>query len=181
MSKSALAKELATMNREQLSTLLLELYDARKDAKEYLEFYLNPDITKHLDKAHKQIDKELTRISHNTVRARATKLKESIKHIESFSPGIDVVLDLKVYALHHTLKTCLGRYVLTPIINFMARLVSEIIIEADREEMGIRYLPEVDKVFEWLRITNYYADREMVISLKDARDTALATVQSTLH
>ena len=32
-----------SMQKEELIGMVLEMYDARKEAKEYLEFYVNPD------------------------------------------------------------------------------------------------------------------------------------------
>ena len=43
MSKAKLKKYLQTLSKEQVIEVMLELYDARKEAKEYLEFYLTPD------------------------------------------------------------------------------------------------------------------------------------------
>lgn len=43
MSKAQLKKHLSTLTKEQVIEVILKLYDARKEAKEYLEFYLNPD------------------------------------------------------------------------------------------------------------------------------------------
>ena len=42
MSKAQLKKHLAALTKEQIIEVILELYDARKEAKEYQEFYLNP-------------------------------------------------------------------------------------------------------------------------------------------
>ena len=38
MSKAKLKKYLQTLSKEQVIEVMLELYDARKEAKEYLEF-----------------------------------------------------------------------------------------------------------------------------------------------
>lgn len=57
MSKAKLKKTLAQMPAEQLVELVLELYDARKEAKEYLEFWLEPDTPKALEKAKKKVER----------------------------------------------------------------------------------------------------------------------------
>lgn len=49
MSKSKLKKTLKTMGREELVEMICELYDARKEAREYLEYWLDPDIDKLVD------------------------------------------------------------------------------------------------------------------------------------
>lgn len=43
MSKVALKKYLNTLQKGEIIEMVLDLYDARKKAKEYLEYYLNPD------------------------------------------------------------------------------------------------------------------------------------------
>ena len=45
MSKIQLKKELQTMEAPQLREMILEAYSARKEIKEYFEFFLNPDDT----------------------------------------------------------------------------------------------------------------------------------------
>lgn len=44
MSKAKLKKHLLSLTKEQITDIVLELYDARKEAKDYLEFYLLPQI-----------------------------------------------------------------------------------------------------------------------------------------
>ncbi len=43
MSRTQLKKHLTALTKKQIIEVMLELYDARKEAKEYLEFYLNPN------------------------------------------------------------------------------------------------------------------------------------------
>ena len=43
MSKVALKKYLNTLQKGEIVEMVLDLYDARKEAKEYLEYFLNPD------------------------------------------------------------------------------------------------------------------------------------------
>ena len=58
MSKAKLKKYLQTLSKEQIIEVMLELYDARKEAKEYLEFYLTPDSNAELEKCKKAIRQE---------------------------------------------------------------------------------------------------------------------------
>lgn len=41
MSKIALKKYLGTLEKSEVIDVVLDLYDARKEAKEYLEYFLN--------------------------------------------------------------------------------------------------------------------------------------------
>ena len=58
MSKAKLKKYLQTLSKEQVIKVMLELYDARKEAKDYLEFYLTPDSNAELEKCKKAIRQE---------------------------------------------------------------------------------------------------------------------------
>ena len=55
MSKAKLKKYLQTLPQEHLVQVILDLYDARKEAKEYLEFFMDPDPKTALEKAKKEI------------------------------------------------------------------------------------------------------------------------------
>lgn len=57
MSKAALKKALKEIDRDGLAEIICEMYDARPEAKEYLEFWINPDVDKELDKYKQKIFK----------------------------------------------------------------------------------------------------------------------------
>ena len=93
MSKAQLKKQLKTLEKDEIIEMVMELYDARKEAKEYLEFYLNPNEKSKLDEYKKIIENEFypsrgepkTRFS---VCRKAIndfmKLKPAPEHIASF-------------------------------------------------------------------------------------------------
>ena len=97
MSKATVMKTLMAMPQEEIIGMVLEMYDARKEAKEYLEFFANPDETGKLEEYKKIITEEFypaksrrepkTRFS---VCRKAVsdykKLKRQNKHIENMSP-----------------------------------------------------------------------------------------------
>ena len=43
MSKAQLKKALASMDAREIAEMVCELYDTRPEAKEYLEYWLNPN------------------------------------------------------------------------------------------------------------------------------------------
>lgn len=53
MSKATVKKLLTSMPKEDLIRMVLEMYDARKEAKEYLEFYVHPDEDRKLEEYKK--------------------------------------------------------------------------------------------------------------------------------
>lgn len=61
MSKAKLRRFLLAHTKEQVIDIMLELYDAKKEAKEYLEFYLSPNYDAELEKCKKLIRNEFSR------------------------------------------------------------------------------------------------------------------------
>ncbi len=55
MSKAKLKKELLSQSKEQIVDIMLQLYDASKEAKAWLEFYLEPNCDAELEKYKKAI------------------------------------------------------------------------------------------------------------------------------
>ncbi len=58
MSKAKLKKALAALDKDELVTMVTELYDARKEAKEYLEYWLDPDAGKELERVEKLVERQ---------------------------------------------------------------------------------------------------------------------------
>ncbi|MBD5181262.1 hypothetical protein HDR69_03575 [bacterium] len=58
MSKAKLKKALAALDKEEIITMVTELYDARKEAKEYLEYWIDPDAGKELERVEKLVDRQ---------------------------------------------------------------------------------------------------------------------------
>lgn len=85
MSKAALKKAMKGMSAEQLAEMIIELYDARKEAKDYLEYWLNPDPKKALEEAFAKIDKMFFFISSgkNRKQPTATELKKLVSDFEA--------------------------------------------------------------------------------------------------
>ena len=50
MSKLRLTKEIKQLERHQLEQMILDAYAARKEIKEYFDFFLNPDVDKLIEK-----------------------------------------------------------------------------------------------------------------------------------
>lgn len=97
MSKASLKKELKNFDAEQLRSLVLDLYSARKEVKEYLEFFLDPDVEALSEKYSKAIYKELNRVKKRALSPRWSKIRTLIKEFASFKPGEDEVIKLMNY------------------------------------------------------------------------------------
>ena len=61
MSKLLLKKEIKDLTRNQLEQMILDAYDAKKEIKEYFDFYVNPDVEKLTEKFKVAISSEFAR------------------------------------------------------------------------------------------------------------------------
>ncbi len=78
MSKIKLQKYLANFSKEEIIEIILNLYDARAEAKDYLEFFLNPNEQKRMDKVKSIIYKEFFK-TRGYPRTRITVCRKAIK------------------------------------------------------------------------------------------------------
>lgn len=104
MSKILLKKELMTMSRDEIIEIVMEMYSSRKDAKEYFEFFLNPDVDKLSDRYRERIAKEFMRNRRNCLKARISVVKRCIKEFASFNPSADYVVDLMLFTIEKGIK-----------------------------------------------------------------------------
>ena len=88
------------MDRDSLSEIICELYDARPEAKEYLEFWINPDADKELDKYRQKIFKQFF-ISGSKPRKSPVfkEIKTCIKYFTTLCIDYEKTADLMLYTL----------------------------------------------------------------------------------
>lgn len=95
MSKTTLKKQLKELTRDQLIEVMLELYDARKDAREYLEYYVNPDEKKMHEKYKGVIMKEFFP-QKGRAKGRTSVCKKAIKEFTTLHPSPRLIADLRL-------------------------------------------------------------------------------------
>lgn len=104
MSKLQLKKELVNMEKDQLVELILDAYSARKETKEYLEFFVNPDVGKLQTKYEIAVSKELNRVKRGGYcKARISHIKKLVKEFSSFQPGFEAEMDLLFYTVSYAM------------------------------------------------------------------------------
>lgn len=101
MSKASLRKELKNMSREQLEQIILDAYDARAEIKEYLEFFLNPDVDRLMKKHLEKVEKELRRYKWGSSKMRVSVIKKLVKDFEGFQPGFEHVMRMLSLTVQH--------------------------------------------------------------------------------
>lgn len=96
MSKSQLKKHLANQTKEQVIDVVLELYSARKEAKEYLDFYINPNDDAKLEEYKKIIYKEFYP-SRGEAQCRFSVCRKAISDFKKLNPSPSCIADLMLY------------------------------------------------------------------------------------
>lgn len=98
MSKAQLKKALAKMESGELAEMVCELYDARPEAKEYLEYWLNPDEQAELEKYKVKVHRLFyTPSGKQRKRPMITSLKKELKYFSSLCYDAEVVAELYLY------------------------------------------------------------------------------------
>lgn len=85
------------MTQEQTAELLLQVYEASKEAKAWLDFYIDPDIDSLLEKYKKQIH---TKCFGRNGKARRPKFRDCTKLIATFAKIVQdpyPIADLMMY------------------------------------------------------------------------------------
>lgn len=133
MSKTALKKALASMTPEQMAELVLDLYSARPEAKEYLDFFLDPDIDRLVDKTTADIVKEVNRKGRRGYcKPRITLIRGMIKKVDTLGAGKEYTIRLKLNTLHAAAQTAAsGTWFSEGYIASFCRLLGEAVREAD--------------------------------------------------
>lgn len=88
MSKPKLKKTLQTLTREELIDVILEAYTARKETRDYLEYWLEPDPKAALESAIASIERIFFRSGGQP--ARRISLGSASKIIKDFSASTPV-------------------------------------------------------------------------------------------
>ena len=97
MSKAKLKEYLLSLTKEQITDIVLELYDARKEAKDYLEFYLAPDCNTELEKCKKTIRNEFFPTRGFSDKPSFAKCRKVISDFQKLKPEPTFVADLMLF------------------------------------------------------------------------------------
>ena len=120
------------MSEDQLRELVLDLYGARKDIKEYLDFFIDPDVPALTEKYVKLIAKEINRVKRGYLAARWLHIRRYLKEYESFGPGADKVMELMIAVLNSAVNLERRYYVKPTFINGTVKLASDLLKYGDR-------------------------------------------------
>ncbi len=160
MSKIRLKKELQNMSREQLLDIILNVYDARKEAREYFEFFLNPDSDALLEKYCAMIQKEVMRAKRgNRAKFRISVIKGLIKNFQSFDSDPEYVLRLISFAFMQVMRYSRILYYSNTQDNAAAKLACAMLDYADKHLMFDRAVKDIELVLSDEHNSSTYLNR----------------------
>lgn len=174
MSKIQLKKELLGMSVQQITDMVLELYSARPEAKEYLDFFIKPDIDAKLEKARTLIKKELNRNSRGRNRARSSRIRRFIKDISSLNPGMEAVCEIMTFTIETVCATGSDQWIKETTQCAFAKLIHDTLTTADSSGLLHIFLPRLETAIQKIPTSQYHSR-----SLKQLlNDTLSDTLQS---
>ncbi len=178
MSKTALKKLLPTLSPEEKDELLLDLYSARAEAKEYLDFFIDPDIDKLLDKTTKEIAKEINRrAKHNYLKPRVSRVRALIKKVATLNPGQEYVVELMVRAIDEAAKAGSGSWFSDAHDSAFARLLTDTIMLADKAGILAPTIEKLNAIIDQMPVSVF---RNPASHFKSVLKTALYSALNTL-
>lgn len=105
MSKAQLKKALSGMTASEISEMVCELYDARPEAKEYLEFWLKPDMRSELEKYKVRIHRLFfTSSGKPRKRPTITSIKKELKYFSTLCYEPELMIELYLYLCNTDLE-----------------------------------------------------------------------------
>ncbi len=165
---------MAEMTAEQISEMVLDLYAARPEAKEYLDFFVAPDIDKRLDKARSAIRKELGRNSRGRNKSRSTKVRRYIKDISSLNPGAEAVAEIMTSAVELICEVGNDQWIKAATQAGYGRLLHDTVVYIDAAGLLGDYLPRLESAVGGMGSSPVYVrDFKRVLSdeLKDSLES----------
>lgn len=96
MSKSTIKKLLQSMTKAEIIEMVLELYSARKEAKEYLEFYVCPDEKGKLEEYKSIIREEFYPKRRREPQTRFSVCRKAVADFKKLKPSADALAELMV-------------------------------------------------------------------------------------
>lgn len=84
------------MDKEDLVELVMALYDAKKEAKDYFEYFLNPNEEKAEEKCKTVLQKEFTKTGVRPPKGRISKCKKALDDFEALKPSMERRIEMRL-------------------------------------------------------------------------------------
>lgn len=158
MSKTSLRRELERLDAAELRQLVIDIYESRREAKEYLDFFVNPDVDKMLGKYTAVVDKEFDRVMRRRVKPRMTRLRKAVKDFSSLDPGAEYVAELMCHTFQ---KLCAAGHLSCfkeAVQISTARFLSDSMAYFDRNGIYSQFMPKIVTAVETINSRSITGD-----------------------
>lgn len=157
MSKKLLKETIKGLDQAQLAELIVEIYSASKEAKEYLDFYCNPDEEKKAEGVREKIDKEFFPANRRHGKCRFAPIKREISKLQKWGVSPRIILDTYLYLIESANKAIrYGRRSEASYLS-MAKNMKTALEYADKHALYPEFKRRIDALAEASRRWGYDA------------------------
>lgn len=166
MSKATLKKAVQTLEKDQIIEMILDLYAARPEAKEYLDFWVSGDIDSKMTKAKAAIVKEVSRRQRTRPRPRMTKIKRIIKDIVTLNPDSEAIAEIMTFAVERMCAVGSEGWIKDTTQKSTAKLLHDTLIYAKKNVEYYIVFNRLDAAISNMS-TSYWWSRDFKMMLAD--------------
>ncbi len=134
------------MSKEQIIEVVLDIYSSRKDAKEYFDFFLNPDVEKLLDRYRNLAVKEFSRNKRRWSKARITVIKRMVREFISFNVDSTAVVTLMTFIMKLAMETTWVYHTTATFQRSMLQFLESSIDYADKNIVWSLFVTQMDQL-----------------------------------
>lgn len=149
MSKRLLTKHLQTLNQEQLSDLILDLYNRSKEVKTYFSFVFNPNERKELETAKQKVYEEYFPVKRKRAKMRRSIATKYLKHFDFIGLHPSLVAEFMVFNLQTQQLFSTERYIKQDSF-FTAALTSfdKLCSHLQTHRLEKEFMPQLEKIID---------------------------------
>ncbi len=140
-----------SMDKSEIIKMVLELYSARKEAKEYLDFYAEPNEGQKLEEYKHIIREEFYPSRNREPKTRFSVCRKALSDFKKLKPSEDSVAELMVFYMENacrslmTMETC-GSNSMILLSNFDKTLRHIVLYDLwDKYDSRIKAMPSLGK------------------------------------
>ena len=104
MSKATIKKLLRSMSKEEIIEMVIEMYDARKEAKDYLEYYASPDENSKLEEYKDIIRAEFYPEGRHEPKTRFSVCRKAVTDFKKLKPSADALAELMLSYMEYAIE-----------------------------------------------------------------------------
>lgn len=157
MSKLLLKKELKHLTKEQIVEVILSAYGASKEAKEYFDFFIDPNPSQLLEKYQNLIAKELSRVRlGRRSKARISLVRKHLKKFSTFEPGTDYLLSLHIFTINYSLLMEKTVYFSPVLFNGVKKITDDTLRIADKQGAFAETVEKISSLIDKEVGTKYF-------------------------